>query len=231
MFGKKELQKELEQKEQQIQELSRKLKEYQEKNDAVVSALTDAKSAANRILGAAEARRDEIIAAAMKEKAELEAQRDGVLDKARAEAAAMIAEAEAKAKEYEKKAVSFQNYIKHTADMVRKQAENYADFLENYEHLGAGTTVDADAAPSEYKNPAELIKSIYNIEGRELPVEAKQPEEQDGGEEKLWTVDEVVSDEKDEKDEKAEKAEEEETPENGLDADLNDILNDIMKLD
>ncbi len=222
MFGKKELQKELEQKEQQIQELSRKLKEYQEKNDAVVSALTDAKSAANRILGAAEARRDEIIAAAMKEKAELETQRDGVLDKAKAEAAAMIAEAETRAKEYEKKVECFQNYIKSTADMVRKQAENYADFLENYEHLGAGATVESDAAPSEYKNPAELIKSIYNIEGRDLPVEAKQPEKQDGGEEKLWTVDEVVSDEKDEKDE---------APENGLDADLNDILNDIMKLD
>lgn len=222
MFGKKELQKELEQKEQQIQELSRKLKEYQEKNDAVVSALTDAKSAANRILGAAEARRDEIIAAAMKEKAELEAQRDGVLDKAKAEAAAMIAEAETRAKEYEKKVECFQNYIKSTADMVRKQAENYADFLENYEHLGTGATVESDAAPSEYKNPAELIKSIYNIEGRDLPVEAKQPEKQDGGEEKLWTVDEVVSDEKNEKDE---------APENGLDADLNDILNDIMKLD
>ena len=48
MFGKKELQRELEQKEQQIQELNRRIKEYQDKNDAVVSALTDAKSAANR---------------------------------------------------------------------------------------------------------------------------------------------------------------------------------------
>ena len=50
MFGKKELQRELEQKEQQIQELNRRIKEYQDKNDAVVSALTDAKSAANRII-------------------------------------------------------------------------------------------------------------------------------------------------------------------------------------
>ena len=40
MFGKKELQRELEQKEQQIQELNRRIKEYQDKNDAVVSALT-----------------------------------------------------------------------------------------------------------------------------------------------------------------------------------------------
>ena len=78
MFGKKELQRELEQKEQQIQELNRRIKEYQDKNDAVVSALTDAKSAANRIIGAAEAKRDDIIAAAMREKADMEAQRDGI---------------------------------------------------------------------------------------------------------------------------------------------------------
>lgn len=83
MFGKKELQRELEQKEQQIQELNRRIKEYQDKNDAVVSALTDAKSAANRIIGAAEAKRDDIIAAAMREKADMEAQRDGILDEAR----------------------------------------------------------------------------------------------------------------------------------------------------
>lgn len=72
MFGKKELQRELEQKEQQIQELNRRIKEYQDKNDAVVSALTDAKSAANRIIGAAEAKRDDIIAAAMREKADMD---------------------------------------------------------------------------------------------------------------------------------------------------------------
>ena len=93
MFGKKELQRELEQKEQQIQELNRRIKEYQDKNDAVVSALTDAKSAANRIIGAAEAKRDDIIAAAMREKAGMEAQRDGILDEARAQAAAIVADA------------------------------------------------------------------------------------------------------------------------------------------
>ena len=94
MFGKKELQRELEQKEQRIQELNRRIKEYQDKNDAVVSALTDAKSAANRIIGAAEAKRDDIIAAAMREKADMEAQRDGILDEARAQAAAIVADAE-----------------------------------------------------------------------------------------------------------------------------------------
>ena len=98
MFGKKELQRELEQKEQQIQELNRRIKEYQDKNDAVVSALTDAKSAANRIIGAAEAKRDDIIAAAMREKAGMEAQRDGILDEARAQAAAIVADAEKRAK-------------------------------------------------------------------------------------------------------------------------------------
>ena len=113
MFGKKELQRELEQKEQQIQELNRRIKEYQDKNDAVVSALTDAKSAANRIIGAAEAKRDDIIAAAMREKADMEAQRDGILDEARAQAAAIVADAEKRAKAAEEQARYFQDYIRN----------------------------------------------------------------------------------------------------------------------
>ena len=64
MFGKKELQAALEQKEREIKELNAKIAEYQSRNDAVVSALTEAKAAANRILGAAEVKRDEIIARA-----------------------------------------------------------------------------------------------------------------------------------------------------------------------
>ena len=123
MFGKKELQRELEQKEQQIQELNRRIKEYQDKNDAVVSALTDAKSAANRIIGAAEAKRDDIIAAAMREKAGMEAQRDGILDEARAQAAAIVADAEKRAKAAEEQARYFRDYIRNTADTVRRQAE------------------------------------------------------------------------------------------------------------
>ena len=227
MFGKKELQRELEQKEQQIQELNRRIKEYQDKNDAVVSALTDAKSAANRIIGAAEAKRDDIIAAAMREKADMEAQRDGILDEARAQAAAIVADAEKRAKAAEEQARYFQDYIRNTADTVRRQAENYAGFLENYEHIGAGQQPETEKidTPDEYRNPAELIKSIYNIEGRELPDEVTKPDAgQEPEEEKVWTVDEVVSEEKHDDDD-ADKADD------GLDSELNDILNDILKLD
>lgn len=227
MFGKKELQRELEQKEQQIQELNRRIKEYQDKNDAVVSALTDAKSAANRIIGAAEAKRDDIIAAAMREKADMEAQRDGILDEARAQAAAIVADAEKRAKAAEEQARYFQDYIRNTADTVRRQAENYAGFLENYEHIGVGQQPETEKidTPDEYRNPAELIKSIYNIEGRELPDEVTKPDAgQEPEEEKVWTVDEVVSEEKHDDDD-ADKAD------GGLDSELNDILNDILKLD
>ena len=153
MFGKKELQRELEQKEQQIQELNRRIKEYQDKNDAVVSALTDAKSAANRIIGAAEAKRDDIIAAAMREKAGMEAQRDGILDEARAQAAAIVADAEKRAKAAEEQARYFQDYIRNTADTVRRQAENYAGFLENYENIGVGQQPETEKidTPDEYR--------------------------------------------------------------------------------
>lgn len=89
MFGKKELQRELEQKEQQIQELNRRIKEYQDKNDAVVSALTDAKSAANRIIGAAEAKRDDISPPPCAKRPIWRPKGTEYLDEARAQAAAI----------------------------------------------------------------------------------------------------------------------------------------------
>ena len=110
---------------------------------------------------------------------------------------------------------------------MRRQAENYADFLENYEHIGVGQQPETEKidTPDEYRNPAELIKSIYNIEGRELPDEVTKPDAgQEPEEEKVWTVDEVVSEEKHDDDD-ADKADD------GLDSELNDILNDILKLD
>ena len=127
----------------------------------------------------------------------------------------------------EEQARYFQDYIRNTADTVRRQAENYAGFLENYEHIGIGQQPETEKidTPDEYRNPAELIKSIYNIEGRELPDEVTKPDAgQESEEEKVWTVDEVVSEEKHDDDD-ADKADD------GLDSELNDILNDILKLD
>ena len=161
------------------------------------------------------------------EKADMEAQRDGILDEARAQAAAIVADAEKRAKAAEEQARYFQDYIRNTADTVRRQAENYAGFLENYEHIGVGQQPETEKidTPDEYRNPAELIKSIYNIEGRELPDEVTKPDAgQEPEEEKVWTVDEVVSEEKHDDDD-ADKADD------GLDSELNDILNDILKLD
>ena len=163
----------------------------------------------------------------MREKAGMEAQRDGILDEARAQAAAIVADAEKRAKAAEEQARYFQDYIRNTADTVRRQAENYAGFLENYEHIGIGQQPEMEKidTPDEYRNPAELIKSIYNIEGRELPDEVTKPDAgQEPEEEKVWTVDEVVSEEKHDDDD-ADKADD------GLDSELNDILNDILKLD
>ncbi len=225
MFGKKELQAALEQKEQEIKELSAKIAEYQSRNDAVVSALTDAKAAANRILGAAEVKRDEIIAQANQQKAEIEAQRDGMIQAAKDEAEAIIKAAEERARQAEERANFFMNYLRDSADAVRRQAEGYEAFLRDYEGAGIGTAPYGETVktPEEYHNPAELMHSIYSIQGRDIPDtvkdELKQPEEQ-ADEERIWTIDQVAE------------GEDEKTPEAAfVEQELNDILNDILKLD
>ena len=225
MFGKKELQAALEQKEKEIKELNEKIAEYQSRNDAVVNALTDAKAAANRILGAAEVKRDEIIARAEKELADIEAQRDGIIWAAKDEAKSIIMAAETKAKQAEERAEFFKGYIRDTANAVRRQAEGFESFLRDYEAAGIGVpphgeTVDT---PDEYRNPAELMHSIYTIQGRDIPESVKdkeaavQPAED---EEKVWTIDQVAENQG------------EQSPEAAfVEKELNDILNDILKLD
>ena len=225
MFGKKELQAALEQKEKEIKELNAKIAEYQSRNDAVVSALTDAKAAANRILGAAEVKKDEIIARAEQEKADIEAQRDGIIQAARNEADAIIKAAETKAKQAEERAEFFMGYIRETADAVRRQAEGYESFLRDYESAGVGVPPYGEVVetPEEYRNPAELMHSIYNIQGRDIPDTVKEQDEaqrEQEDEEKVWTIDQVAEEQG------------EQSPEAAfVEKELNDILNDILKLD
>ena len=231
MFGKKELQEALERKEQEIKELSGKIAEYQSRNDAVVAALTDAKAAANRILGAAEVKRDEIIARANQEKEAIEAERDGILDAAKAEAAAIIKAAEDKAKLAEERAEFFMNYLRDSAEAVRRQAAGYESFLRDYEEAGVGSAppMNVVETPKEYRNPAELMRSIYSIQGRDIPQAVKEQEEaasepenaepQDE-EDRIWTIDQV-----------AEETEETSQESAFVEKELNDILNDILKLD
>lgn len=228
MFGKKELQAALEQKEREIKELNAKIAEYQSRNDAVVSALTDAKAAANRILGAAEVKRDEIIARANQEKEAIEAERDGIIQAAYAEADAIIKAAEAKAKQAEERADFFMGYLRDAADAVRRQAEGYESFLRDYEDAGVGAVPYGETVetPDEYRNPAELMHSIYSIQGRDIPdtvkeeekqEEAQQPQEE---EDRIWTIDQVAEESEDKSPEAA-----------FVEQELNDILNDILKLD
>jgi len=223
MFGKKELQAALEQKEREIKELNEKIAEYQSRSEAVVNALTDAKAAANRILGAAEVKRDEIIAKANKELADIEAQRDGIIRAAKDEAEAIIKAAEARAKQAEERAEFFKGYIRDSANAVRRQAEGYEAFLRDYDAAGIGVPPHGETVetPDEYRNPAELMHSIYTIQGRDIPETVKEPEKKpQDDEERIWTIDQVAENSA------------EQSPEAALvEKELNDILNDILKLD
>ena len=77
--------------------------------------------------------------------------------------------------------------------------------------------------PEDYENPGELMRSIYKIQGREIPVEEAEKasaEEDIPDEERLWTVDEIVASQ-DEGD-----AEEPVMADADLDAIIDDVLGD-----
>lgn len=194
MFGgkAKEVQLALEEREDELKKLRETLRQretenatmrtqmegYQKDREAVISALTEAQETARRIITQARMRSEDMIREAEEKTRALREQHDGIIAEAesraqeiveRAQACAKESEARsaAKASEAEAHAKKFREYVKHTADNIKRQAEEYAEFLSG----AAGTAVEGTLdLPEDYKNPAELMKSIFAIQGRDIPV-------------------------------------------------------------
>lgn len=154
-----------------------------------------------------------------------------IIENAQAEARRRMDDAERAVSEYRNNIDRLNGYLTQAAEAAKTFAAQFGDFI-----AGINPETDVDYAletlpkyhegmdqgrlPKDYKDPAELMQSIYAIQGRDIPVEDKESRAEDVEEDdRVWTVDEIKVDEN-EKDPLIFETDEE------LDALIDDILSD-----
>lgn len=257
-MGKKvrELELEIEQLQQQLfakqrvqSNLEAEVAVYHSKQNAIINALTEAQSSASRIIADAQARADALLGDAEESVRTKVASADAIVENADARANVIIenankaaqsiiseAEEAVKAKRAELDAINL--LISKAAECARDFAQEFAERLESAQV--SAPSVTPSELPEEYKNPQQLMHTIYAIEGRDIPDE--DPVHTDGAaqamrepiaqtapddnpfdddsvnvEERIWTVDEVTAG-------NASQGDNSEVGDDELDALLNDIL-------
>jgi len=223
----------------QISELNALLDEYRGKEHAIAMALTEAQTTAARLVRDVRVQVKEIYdeadrlkvvaedeAASITEAAAEKAAK--IVEDAEAEARRRIAEAADKASECERASASFRQELERAAEEARVQAERFQMYLSGrvpeaeesaIEGRGLSALIQDPPAdlPEEYENPGDLMRSIYKLQNREIPVEDAAEELPEFDEERVWTVDEIV-------------AEQQEASEEPVlaDADLDSIIDDVL---
>ena len=223
MFGKaKELQAKLEQSEQEKLaltrrnvELSSEVEEFRKRSEAIVKALTEAQNVADRVISEAEMKRQKILDTAEQEKLAIQEECEQMKTTAQERAAGIVTMAEKQAAQIRQEAAKtveaaeqrvayFRTYVKESAEALRQQANAFGAFVSDVDVAGAGAALEGQKIPNlpeDYENPAELMKNIYAMQGRELPANSAPEKKEavmaeDEGECHVWTVDEIVADSK-----------------------------------
>ena len=166
-------------------ELNEVLADYRGKESAIAGALTRAQTDANRIVEEARAEQNDILAQAEQDAAALREQANNALEQARRDADALMENANARAEKLKDEAEAILEESRKTArhfDAALKRAageaaRNAEVFREYYETVAANHEQSARAhalqTPEEYENPAELMRTIYAIEDRDVPDTVK----------------------------------------------------------
>lgn len=248
MFGSKtkqieEMSAELAQLKARGEETEKKLLEYRAKEEAIIGALTEAKSAAARIITGAERMRSDMLDEAEQNKRLAAEEAERIVAEAAAHAETVSLDARQRADELllgvENEAQMYRETLAAFNEQLFAAADHVKTYAVKFEALARGEAIEDDSAeigygtaalrrtleqptaelPEDYANPAELMRGIYALQGRELPaveLAASETEEEpaatDGeafigepetgeaegeGEEEsehVWTVDEIISD-------------------------------------
>ena len=227
---------------QEQSNLQAELNLFRTKENAIVGALTEAQASAAKTVDDAKGRACIIIKDAEDEaKARLAVAEESIneaneraaliIENAQAEARRRMDDAERAVSEYRNNIDRLNGYLTQAAEAAKTFAAQFGDFI-----AGINPETDVDYAletlpkyhegmdqgrlPKDYKDPAELMQSIYAIQGRDIPVEDKESRAEDVEEDdRVWTVDEIKVD-VNEKDPLIFETDEE------LDALIDDILSD-----
>lgn len=188
MFGskKKSMEETLRQQEQEMQllrnranELTEKLVRFQGKEEAIISALTNAQDSANKTVNSAICKRDELIENAKKQSEAMKTEAKTMLDNARHECAQLIsrtnqekekllADARSEAKQITEAANNEANHRIEVADQVAKEAD------ETAQKLKADFTFMLQTSVAAYKNAAKDLSNQLNAIANEAAIQADQ---------------------------------------------------------
>ena len=187
-----------------LMELEKRVNDYQARESAIVDALAQAQESARRLLRDAQTQRDELIANAESRLSEAaaeaerrigeaaaEAERtigsasaegESIVARARTEAANLRLGAEAEVENCRIQLAGLKRELAEAAESASRQAERFKAYLGQVQVGGDEpdellTSAPADAVlPEDYANPSELMRSIYKMQGRDIPDSAAEEE-------------------------------------------------------
>ncbi len=174
-------------------EMEKKLAGYYAKEEAIIGALTEAKTTAARIVSAAEKVRDDMVEDAEQSKKLASDEAERVLAEARAHAERIEREAGERAEEQLLSVETELQMYRETLSAFNAQLILAADDAKahalKFEALARGEAIsddsveiqygtdamhtrlerEAEELPETYETPSELMRGIYSLQGRDLP--------------------------------------------------------------
>lgn len=175
-----------------IQEQETRILSYQEREGALVSAMTQVEALSKNRMAETESQVQAMLDDAKKEAdAALSTAKEraaAVLSQAKDQAAAMLAQAEASVKEYKCNTDALNARLIAVSKQAKAQLASLEEWMqrsvlftdneediEELQSLQRAVLAEETAAPETYANPAELMQSIYSIERRDLPAREDEP--------------------------------------------------------
>lgn len=174
-----------------IQEQETRIISYQEREGALVSAMTQVEALSRNRMSETEAQVQAMLGGAKRETDALlsaaKEQAAATLAQAREQANAMLTQAEASAKEYKSNTDALNARLVAVSKQAKAQLASLEEWMqravlfgdneEDIEEIKAlrhAMLAEETPTPETYENPAELMQSIYSIEGRDLPTQESE---------------------------------------------------------
>jgi cell division septum initiation protein DivIVA len=151
--------------------------------------IEQAQEQADRTLKEAEAQKAQIISDAEAASEEAHARAAAIIEAAQAESARRLSQTEASVQDFQTRLNSLNSILQNTAEQARERAKEFSaaidalhqespEILQESRGLSSLIEERAGKLPVDYTTPQELMHSIYQLQGRELPLEETEEEEE-----------------------------------------------------
>ncbi|NCB31643.1 MAG: hypothetical protein EOM66_09595 [Clostridia bacterium] len=169
--------------------LNTEVENYRARSTAIVNALTEAQQTASRIREEAERYKAQVVGGAYSERDAAKRQAAEMIEKARKQAedilrgaqdqaANLRAQGDGYVADAKEKAASLKEHLRKVTEETQEHMGALSSFLmEMHESVEDTPVAPPMALPQNYKSPAELMRNIYTIQGRNLPEETPAAEE------------------------------------------------------